>query len=161
MFGIRVGPGRLIICSGHILRVTFHYDGGVDSGLERAEIHRSRAATRVATASDATLIHFGTAQQIVESADGIPGLKLRSSRADEQSRPAKLFVFAGRTETGAVGSRHRILKPFALAGRVPGENDVTFAGEILEERLVTSVCFAIRRVAEWRDDPREKDQVRT
>src|SRR6185312_1593203 len=61
-------------------------------------------------------------------------------------------MLAGRTKAGPVCAANGILQPFALARRIPGEDNESLAREILENNLVASVEFSFVRVAQRRND---------
>ena len=156
LLGIVGRSRRLDVVLREVLGVALGNHGDLDAAVERREKLRQRSAARLAAAADPFGIDFRAREQVVDSADAVPGAKEAEVRAEQDEAAPRVLVLGGSSaaDRRLAGARSRILDALALSERVVGEHHVAFARQVREQLLVAGPRLAIRRMSERSENRR-------
>ena len=120
----------------------------LDAVVDGEEEHGVGAAAGLSGSADAGAIDVGEGEEIIDGADGVPGLEARGGIAGEEHLATAGGVFViDRAGAGALPGGIGVVDAFALAHGVEAKGDEAKFHECLAEALIGGVGLAVGSVA--------------
>ena len=159
------GPRRALLGIGGEFVFQVSAEGGDETGrsphrparFQAAQPGGHRAAAGVAGDADVLGVHLFPRQEIIESADAVPGPPHAKKFAYQELLIACIQMLADANAPFGFESRVHVLQAFSLANRIENKRHVSLSGQSLGKRLIRLRRFAVGGMAADTDHPRQRE----